>query len=74
MTDDAVQRTDDAEAHRKSYAAIMKASTEIGVPFSLALTMFFTSLVLANGVLTSILLGVVVYVLSHLTVKLFFSH
>lgn len=74
MTDDAVQSTEDAEEHKKSYNAIMKASTEIGVPFSLALTMFFTSLVMANGVLVSILLGVIVYVLSHLTVKLFFSH
>jgi uncharacterized membrane protein YGL010W len=74
MTDDAVQRAHDAEEHRKSYQGIMRASTEVGVPLAIALTLFFTSLVMANGVLLSMLLGVVVYVASHLIVKLFFSH
>ncbi len=74
MADDTIQRVHDAEEHRKSYNAIMKASTEIGVPFSLALAMFFTSLVMANGVLLSIVLGVAVYVFAHVVVKVFFSH
>lgn len=74
MTDEAIQRVQDAEEHKKSYDGIMKAMTEIGVPFCLGLTMFFTSWVMANGLLLSIILGGVVYVASHLTVKLFFSH
>jgi|GEM_PF-1724784 len=74
MTDETIQRVKDAEEHKKSYQGIMGAATEIGVPFSLGLTMMFTSLVMANGVLLSILLGVVVYVFSHLIVKMFFSH
>ena len=73
MTDEAMQRVQDAEEHRKSYDGIMKACTEIGVPLSMALTMFFTGLVMRSGVLTSLLLAVVVYVFAHLVVKLFFS-
>lgn len=74
MTDDAIQRTQDAEEHLKSYKAIMKAGSEIGVPFSLALTMFFTSLVMANGIWLSLFLGVITYVFVHFVVKAFFSH
>ena len=74
MTDETMQRAHDAEEHRRSYDAIMKASTEVGVPFSMALAMFFTSLVMRNGVILSIVLGVAVYVLAHIVVKLFFTH
>ncbi len=74
MTDDAIQRAQDAEEHKKSYNAIMGAATAVGVPFSLALAMFFTGLVTRSGVLMSILLAVVVYIFSHIIVKVFFSH
>jgi len=74
MTNDAIQRTQDAEEHLKSYKAIMKAGSEIGVPFSLALTMFFTSLVMVNGIWLSLFLGVITYVFSFFVVKAFFSH
>lgn len=74
MTDEATQRMQDAEEHKKAYEGIMGAATEVGVPAALGLTMMFTSLVMANGVLLSILAGVVVYVLSHIIVKVFFSH
>jgi hypothetical protein len=74
MSDDAVQRTHDAEEHKKSYDAIMGAATEFGVPFSLALAMFFTGLVTRSGVLMAIVLAVIVYVFSHIIVKVFFSH
>lgn len=75
MTDDlAMQRLKDAEEHRKSYQAIMKASAEIGVPFALALTMFFTNLVMANGIWLSLTAGVVTYIFVFIIVKLFFSH
>ena len=74
MTDEIAQRQRDAEEHQASYDAIMRVGTEVGVPFSLALTMFFTQLVLANGILMAALSGVVVYIFSHLVVKMFFSH
>lgn len=74
MTDETVQRVRDAEEHKKSYDAIMGAATEIGVPFSLALTMFFTGLVTRTGVLMSIVLAVAVYVFAHVVVKVFFTH
>ncbi len=74
MTDEVIQRSQDAEEHRKAYQAIMKAGGEIGVPFALALTMFFTNLVLANGVWLSLFAGIVVYVAVFLIVKIFFSH
>ena len=74
MTDEAAQRAQDAEEHRKSYEAVMKVSSEIGVPFSLALTMFFTNLVMANGIWAALFAGVLTYVFVFLIVKLFFSH
>lgn len=74
MTDEALQRIEDAEEHRKSYNAIMTAATEIGVPFCLALAAFFTFLVMAKGVFAATIVGVVVYVFSHIIVKTFFSH
>lgn len=73
MTEEAIQQAKDAEEHRKSYVAIMKASSEIGVPFALGLTMFFTCLVLGYG-FTSLLAGVAVYVAVFVIVKLFFAH
>ncbi len=74
MTEDAMQLAKDAEEHRQSYQAIMKASAEIGVPFALALTMFFTNLVLAHGIWMSIFAGVAVYIIVYFIVKTFFSH
>lgn len=74
MTDDTMQRVEDAEEHRRSYEGIMTASAQIGVPFAMALTMFFTNLVLANGVLFSIFAGIMVYIFVHIIVKVFFSH
>lgn len=74
MTDETLQRAQDAEENRKAYEAVMKVSAEFGVPFSLALTMFFTSLVMANGIWVSLFAGVAVYVFVYLIVKFFFSH
>jgi hypothetical protein len=73
MTDDTIQRVEDAEEHRRSYAGIMRASTEIGVPFALGLTMFFTQLVLGNGIF-ALVAGIATYVVIYFIVKLFFSH
>lgn len=74
MTDDTIQRTQDAEEHLKSYKMIMKAGSEIGVPISLAATMFATSIVMANGMWLSLFLGVITYVFVYFVVKAFFSH
>lgn len=73
MTDEAARRAD-AEEHRRSYEAIMRASSEIGVPFALALAMFFTNLVLAHGFWLSLFAGAGAYVLVYFIVKMFFSH
>lgn len=73
MTDETLQRAQDAEEHRKAYEAVMKFGAEFGVPFSLALTMFFTSLVMANGIWISLFAGIAVHVFVFLVVKFFFS-
>ena len=73
MTDEAMQRLEDAEDHRKSYNAIMGAATEIGVPFCMALAAFFTFLVMGKGLL-ALLVAVAVYVFAHVIVKTFFAH
>ena len=74
MSDDTIQRAQDAQEHKQSYQAIMKASAEIGVPFALALTMFFTNLVMANGVWMALVAGIAVYIFVYFVVKMFFSH
>jgi Flp pilus assembly protein TadB len=72
--DEAKQRAADAEEHRKIYKGIMKASAEVGVPFCLGLAMFFTQLVLSNGVLVAFISFAGVYLLVWWVVKTFFSH
>jgi len=74
MADDSIQRALDSEEHRKTYSSVMRASAEVGVPFSLALTMFFTNLVLANGIGIAIVAAVITYLAVFLIVKAFFSH
>ena len=73
MTDEATQRALDAEDHQKSYSAIMKLSGEVGVPFALALTAFFTNLVMGNGIL-AVVAAFITYVFVFFVVKTFFSH
>lgn len=72
--DEAKQRAADAEEHRKIYNGIMKASAEVGVPLCMGLAMFFTQLVLANGLMIATISFVGVYVLVLWIVKTFFSH
>ena len=74
MAEDVRQSVMDSEDHEKTYNSVMRASGEFGVPFALALTMFFTNLVLANGVGFSIVAAVVTYIAVFFFVKLFFSH
>ena len=74
MADDTAQRLQDAEEHRRSYQQIMKFAGEVGVPASLGLTMFFTQLVMANGIGMALVAGVLTYVLVYFIVRTFFSH
>lgn len=74
MSDDNAQASADAENNRKTYEAVMRASSEVGVPFSMALTMFFTNLVMANGLVTAFVAALVTHVLVYVIVKMFFSH
>ena len=74
MAENAMQRAVDAEQNKRTYDGVMRFSAEFGVPFCLALAMFFTQLVLANGIGTAFIAGLVVHVLSFVVVKLFFSH
>jgi hypothetical protein len=74
MSEETSQRAQDAEAHRKSYEALMRFSSEIVFPFALALTMFFTNLVLGHGLGVSILAGAATYGFIYFVVKTFFSH
>lgn len=74
MADNAMQRAADAEQNRKTYQAVMKFSAEVGVPFCLGLSMFFTQLVLANGIGVALVTGVIVHIAVYIIVKLFFSH
>lgn len=72
--DEVKQRAADAEEHRKIYQGIMKASAEVGVPFCMGLAMFFTQLVLANGIGVAFISFVGVYLLVWWIVKTFFTH
>ncbi|MGE0409292.1 MAG: hypothetical protein AB7P23_08535 [Amphiplicatus sp.] len=74
MADEMTQRLADAEEHRRTYAAIMRASGEIGVPFALALTVFFTNLVMANGIGVALIGAIVTYLVVFFVVRTFFSH
>ena len=64
----------DPSEQRETYHAVMRASAEIGVPFCLALTMFFTNLVLANGVVAALVMAIITYLFVFFVVKAFFSH
>ena len=74
MADNAMQSAADSEQNRKTYQAVMKFSAQVGTPFCLGLAMFFTQLVMANGLGVALLSGIVVYVAVFVVVKLFFSH
>ena len=74
MENEQTQRLKDAEEHQVSYEAIMRASIAFGVPFSLALAVFFTSLVMVNGLAVSFIAGIVTYIFVYFVGTTFFSH
>jgi hypothetical protein len=71
--DEADERARDAEEHRRIYHGIMKAASQVAVPFAMALTMFFTQLLLGAG-WWAILWFIATYLLVLWIVKSFFSH
>ncbi|MBL4620623.1 MAG: hypothetical protein JKX88_11060 [Marinicaulis sp.] len=73
MTDLSTQRIHDAEEHQKSYEGIMGASIRIALPVAMGLAMFFTQLVMGNGIF-ALVAGIGTAVFVHIIVKLFFSH
>ncbi|HXI85839.1 MAG TPA: hypothetical protein VNH64_00160 [Parvularculaceae bacterium] len=74
MANDEAQRARDAEAHRKTYDAIMKATGEVGVPGSLALAMFFTNLVMGHSFWLALLAGILTYIAVFFVIRTFFAH
>ncbi|MEO0398740.1 MAG: hypothetical protein AAF224_04880 [Pseudomonadota bacterium] len=64
----------DSDENKNTYETFIRAYSEIGVPFAIALTMFFTNLVMANGVIVAVLAAVVTYLFVFFVVKAFFSH
>jgi len=74
MADDAGQKLLDAEEHRKTYVAIMKTTGLVAVPFLLGLGVFFTNLVMRNGVGVALVGGVFTYFLAFFVVRTFFAH
>ncbi|MBI1393787.1 MAG: hypothetical protein GC152_13700 [Alphaproteobacteria bacterium] len=74
MSDRTGEPNMDAEAHRQTYQAVMRFSSEFGVPFAMALTMFFVNLVLANHWTLALVAGLVTYFFVYFVVKAFFSH
>ncbi len=72
--DEAQRKSEDAEEHRKIYKGVMKASAEVGVPLTMGLAMFFTQLVLANGIGVAFISFVGVYVFVWWVAKTFFIH
>ena len=71
--DEAKQHAADTLEHRRSYNAIMKAATHVGVPFSMALALFFAQLTMRNGVVVAAISAVIIYVFAWWVVKTFFS-
>ncbi len=74
MAEETGDRSADAEANRQTYKSVMRFSSEVGVPFAMALTMFFTNLVLANHWIIAVVAGVITYLFVFFVVKAFFSH
>lgn len=72
--DNMTSSNNDSEMNKNTYDAIMGFGTKHGVSLAAALAVFFTSLVMANGLIGSFLAAVVVYIFSFVIVKSFFSH
>lgn len=74
MSDNITAHKEDDKMNVNTYKAVMDFSAKIGIPVALGLTSMFTSLVLANGVIFSIVAGIVTVLAVFIIVKMFFSH
>ena len=66
-------RNDD-QMNKDTYESVMQFCARFGVPAAAALTVFFTSLVMANGVFVSICAGIFVFAFAAWVSTTFFSH
>lgn len=73
MAGNAAQDKLDAEHHRRTYKSILNWSSEHGVPAALALTSFFTMLVMRNGLGAAIVAFIITYVFVHVIARTFFT-
>ncbi|MEM6413936.1 MAG: hypothetical protein AAF720_04695 [Pseudomonadota bacterium] len=71
---DESQARSDSQENQLTYETFMRAYSEIGVPFAIALTVFFTNLVMANGVMVALIAAAATYLFVYFIVKAFFSH
>ncbi|MEM1396095.1 MAG: hypothetical protein AAF742_02620 [Pseudomonadota bacterium] len=74
MSEQVVESNPDSESQRRTYEAVMRFSSQFGVPFAIALTMFFTNLVMGNGVQIAIVAAIATHLFVFFIVKAFFSH
>lgn len=74
MAGNATPNNNDDQMNTDTYRAVMDFSTKFGFPAAAALTVMFTSLVMANGLLPSFFYAILTFVISLTVVKLFFSH
>jgi len=74
MSADTTNDKKDDEMNRNTYNAVMNFSATFGVPAALALSAFFTSLVMANGFWLSVGVFIVTFVAVLLIAKTFFTH
>ena len=72
--DDFVPGSMDISDQKSTYERVMRCSGYWGLPFSMALGTFFTALLADNGLLGGFFLFIVVFIFTHIFVKMFFSH
>ncbi|GGC97280.1 aa3-type cytochrome c oxidase subunit IV [Aquisalinus flavus] len=71
---DYVRGSMDVSDQKTTYSALMKYGMQWGAPLSLALTAFFTALLLNAGIIGGFFVFLVVLIGCHLFVKTFLSH
>ncbi|MCI5046267.1 MAG: hypothetical protein MRY59_02100 [Aquisalinus sp.] len=72
--DDYVPGSMDISDQKSTYENVMKFSGYWGMPFSIALGTFFTALLADSGLLAGFFIFFLVFILTHIFVKMFFAH
>ena len=71
---DFVPGTMDIEDQKKTYVGVMKFSGFWGMPASIGLGVFFTSLLVGSGIPVAILMFILTFIFVRVGVKMFFAH